>query len=68
MEGIVHTIVTSDWFSLTIGICSVISFFLAFRANKRITKINNQLSIKDQDISITGNNNITAGANNAIIR
>lgn len=59
-----HAIVTSDWFLLITGLCSVIGLLLAIFATTKVIKIDNSMKIKNQTISVTGIGNTTSGGNN----
>ena len=62
-----HDIVTSDWFLLITGICSIIVLLLAIFATTKVMKIDNSFKLRDQNISVNGNNNKTAGRDNVHI-
>lgn len=59
-----HEIVSSDWFSLITGLCSVIGLLLAIFATFKVIKIDNKMKIKKQTITVNGANNTTTGGNN----
>lgn len=50
-----HEIVTSDWFLLITGLCSIIGLILAIFATIKVVKIDNSMKIKNQNITATGN-------------
>lgn len=62
-----HDIVTSDWFLLITGICSIIGLLLAIFATTKVMKIDNSFKLRDQNISVTGNDNKTGGRDNVHI-
>lgn len=62
---LMHEFVTNDWFIFITGLCSVISLFISLFVVNRVIKIDKSLSIKNQNISVTGSDNKTAGGNNA---
>lgn len=61
---VMHEIVSSDWFMLITGLCSIVGLLLAIFATTNVIKINNQLNIKNQTITVNGSGNTTAGGNN----
>ena len=60
-------IVTNDWFLLIIGLCSIVSLLLAIFATTKVINISRKFNIKNQNITVTGNQNSTAGGNNGTI-
>lgn len=57
--------VANGWFIFITGLCSVVSLFISLFVVNRVIKIDKSLSIKNQNISVTGSDNKTAGGNNA---
>ncbi|MDD3325000.1 MAG: hypothetical protein PHN38_07795 [Sulfurospirillaceae bacterium] len=62
-----HEIVTSDWFLLITGLCSIVGLLLAIFATTKVIKISHKLNIKNQNITVNGDGNSTAGGNNGTI-
>lgn len=62
-----HEIATSDWFLLITGLCSIVGLLLAIFVTTKVIKISHKLNIKNQNITVNGNENSTAGGNNGTI-
>ena len=60
-------IVTNDWFLLITGLYRIVSLLLAIFATTKIINISRKFNIKNQNITVTGNQNSTAGGNNGTI-
>ena len=60
-------IVTNDWFLLITGLCSIVSLLLAIFATTKVINISRKFNIKNQNITVTGKQNSTAGGNNGTI-
>jgi ABC-type uncharacterized transport system permease subunit len=61
-----HDIVTSDWFLLITGVCSVFGLLLAIFATTKVMKIDNSIKMRDQNITVSGIGNTTSGRDNVI--
>lgn len=60
-------IVTNEWFLLITGLCSIFGLLLAIFATTKVINISRKFNIKNQNITVTGNQNSTAGGNNGTI-
>lgn len=60
-------IVTNEWFLLITGLCSIFGLLLAIFATTKAINISRKFNIKNQNITVTGNQNSTAGGNNGTI-
>lgn len=67
MVGIdfMHDFVTNDFFILITGLASVVGLVISLFVANKVINIDKSLSIKNQNISVTGSDNKTAGGNNA---
>jgi len=50
-----HEVVTSDWFLLLTGLCSVVGFGLSIFAVSKVIEIDNSMKINSQNITAINN-------------
>ena len=50
-----HEIVTSDWFLLFTGLCSVVGLLFSIFAVNKVIKMDNSMKIDNQNITATNN-------------
>ncbi len=59
-----HDFIVGDSFILITGLSSVISLIISVFVASKVIKIDKSVNIKNQKITVSGNDNKTAGGNN----